>query len=119
METIIYLIIVVVVVGILWASGFLPQFLGLGAGVLGLGLILGVVWWIFGGEFSTGWKVGRWLAVATWAIMNLMMIINDEGFEIEVYSDGRTETHSDRAKGVVGLLASIAMALLFIFWGKF
>lgn len=51
--------------------------------------------------------------------MNLMMIINDEGFEIAVFEDGRTETHSDRAKGVVGLLASIAMALLFIFWGKF
>lgn len=119
MGTAVSIIIFLVVVGILWTTGFLPQFLFLGAGVVGLGLILGVVWWIFGGEFSTGWKVGRWLGVVTWAILNLMMIINDEGFEVEVFENGRTETHTDREKGIVGLLASIAMALLFIFWGKF
>ncbi|MBR3959728.1 MAG: hypothetical protein IKJ81_06760 [Bacteroidales bacterium] len=119
MGTAIYIILCLVVVGILWATGFLPQFLFLGGGVIGIGLICGTAWWIFGSDFSTGWNVGKWLAVVAWGIINLMMIINDDGFEIEVFSDGRTETHSDRAKGVVGLLASIAMALLFVFWGKF
>lgn len=87
--------------------------------MIGIGLILGAAWWIFGGEFSTGWNVGKWVAVAAWGMVNLMKIISPEGFEMEIFDDGSVHTHSDRAKGVVGLLASIAMALLFMFWGKF
>lgn len=68
MGTAVTIIIILVVVGILWTTGFLPQLIALGGSVVGLGLIGGVLWWIFGGEFSTGWKVGRWLAVVTWAI---------------------------------------------------
>lgn len=119
MGTALQIIIALVVLGILWAIGFLPQFLYLGGAVIGIGLICGLAWWIFGSTFSTGWNGGKWAAVIINAILNLKMIITDEGFEIEVFEDGRTEMHTDRAKGIVGLLATIAMALLFIFWGKF
>ncbi|MBQ7280157.1 MAG: hypothetical protein IJR13_05490 [Bacteroidales bacterium] len=114
MGTAIQIFIALIGLGVLWKSGFLPTFLYLGMIVIGMGLIFGLAWWLFGSTFSTGWNCGKWAAIIIYAFISIGMIITNESYEVEVFEDGSTEKHTDRARGIVGFLACVAMALLFI-----
>lgn len=105
----------IIVIAILWGLGFIPEFLIMAATSLIIGLLSGVITFLFNwGGFNTGYEIGIWIGVGLYAISCITRIVSDE-VVITFYTDGSSEKTSPRASGIIGLIVLIISVLITIF----
>lgn len=114
MEWILYIIGGLILIGILWRIGLIPEFLVMIGACLFAGLISGVVAAIFGWGFEAGYHVGVYIGAALYALYCIGRIIDPE-ITIEVFTDGSNEVFSSRWNGIIGLIVLVGSILVSIF----
>ena len=114
MEWILYIIGGFIILSILWHSGIIPEFIGMIVMSLMFGCIGGLISWLLDFGWDAGFEIGGIVGLVLYGIYCILRIINPE-IRIYFYEDGTKEYHSERGKGVIGLLVLVGSILYAIF----
>ena len=108
MSTLLTVAGVLVILVIMWVSGFIHKALELIGLMIIMGLVTGVVVWLFISrhKFGLGWHIGVYIGMGMYAIDNIVNIVKNDTI-VEVFDDGSQERHSMRAQGIVGMVALV------------
>lgn len=110
MEWILYLIGGFILLSLLWHIGIIPEFIGMIGMSLMFGCLGGFVSWLLDFGWDAGFGIGIIVGLVLYGIYCITRIINPE-IRIEFYTDGTSEYHSERGKGIIGLLVLIGSIL--------
>lgn len=114
MEWILYIIGGFIIFSILLHSGIIPEFIGMIVISLVFGCIGGFISWLLNFGWDAGFGVGIIVGLVIYGVYCILRIINPE-IRIDFYEDGTKEYHSERGKGIVGLLVLVGSILFAIF----
>lgn len=103
MWTILKIIGILLLIGVLWGLGVIQELLTMVIIAPIIGVLLGLAFLIFGGEFGLGYHIGIYVGVALYLLYSIMRIINPE-IEVTVYEGGRREERSSEFRGIVGII---------------
>ena len=105
MEWILYIIGGFFVLSLLWAIGIIPEFIAM----IVMSLIFGCIGGIFF-NWDSGFTIGFFVGLGVYGLYCIVRIINPEIY-IDIYDDGSSKYHSERGKGIVGLLVLIGSVI--------
>ncbi len=111
------IIIILIIIVILSAVGFWQG----AAGAVGIGLIGGVITWIFGGSFSFGWYGGVIIGSGIYVWQCIDLIKNGGPGTITEYDEqcnvisSREDVGTDRIKGIIGLCVVCFLVICIIY----
>lgn len=110
MEWILYIIGGFIILSILWHSGTIPEFIGMIVMCLMVGCLGGFISWLLDFGWNAGFGIGIIVGLVFYGIYCIVRILNPE-IRIDFYEDGTKEYHSERGKGIIGLLVLISSIL--------
>lgn len=110
MEWILYIIGGFIILSILWHSGIIPEFIGMIVMCLMFGCPGGFISWLLDFGWDAGFGIGIIVGLVFYGIYCIARILNPE-IRIDFYEDGTKEYHSERGKGIIGLLVLIGSIL--------